>query len=104
MFRGVGVTPMCGSDLHTPLTLCHREAVDQFDTDTSAVRRPFSGEGLIDHGSDVILVDDLVVESSVSSIESPGGADQPDFMTSDGDTIADVSWTKKHRYRSRVQS
>ena len=43
------------------------------------------------HGSDVMLTDDPVVESSVSSIESPGGADQPDFVTSDDDTITELA-------------
>ena len=38
VFIGVEVTPMCGSDLHTPLTLRHQEAVDQSSIDTSVVR------------------------------------------------------------------
>ena len=104
----MGFHPMC---LYSKYSLFfsfrrtqYKEAVHQSSLVTSVVRRLFSGEVLSDNGCDVMLTDDLVVESSVSSIESPGGADQPDFMTSGDNTITavstDVSSTGKHRHGS----
>ena len=90
---------MCGSDLHTPLTLHYSRWLDQFNEDASAMRWLFLGNLLGDYMHDDSMVDDPMVTSSVSSIESPMDMERPDFMTSDDDMIIefimDVSSTRK---------